>query len=328
MRCYRVIVLLLPDMLTSSTSLPIEMLHAGENRRRIMQPRSGKGLQIETVALDMATIATTAGLKILPDALFSSIDSADLVLIPSIWRNPLRSISAQPELFAWLRRLHSAGTQLCAVSTGSFLLAEAGLLDDLPATTHWFYLDLFAKRYPKIQLKRQHLITQSNGLHCAGSVNAVADLMVYFLKLTYGQAISRQVESQFSPEIRRSYGESLYIEQSQHPDEEIAQIQHSINLQAASIHNIAELAAQHDMAVRTLNRRFKAVTGITPLHYLQQKKIANARELLQQSNLSIAEVASTCGFADVSYFCALFKKQMAMTPRDYRNSVRGKLFSA
>jgi AraC-like DNA-binding protein len=82
------------------------------------------------------------------------------------------------------------------------------------------------------------------------------------------------------------------------------------------------------MAVRTLNRRFKAVTGMTPLAYLQQKKIANARELLQHSNLSIADVAAACGFPDVSYFCAQFKKQMAMTPRDYRNSVRAKLFSA
>jgi transcriptional regulator GlxA family with amidase domain len=328
MRSYRVVVLLLPDMLTSSISLPVEMLHAAENRRRILQPRSGNALQIDTVALDLSTIATTAGLKILPDALFSDVEHADLLLIPSIWRNPVRSISDQPELFAWLRRLHSAGTQLCAVSTGSFLLAEAGLLDNRPATTHWFYLDLFAKRYPDVQLKRQHLITQSEGLHCAGSVNAAADLMVYFLKLTYGQAISRQVESQFSPEIRRSYGESLYIEQAQHPDEEIAQIQHTINLQADGINSIAELASQHGMAVRTLNRRFKAVTGMTPLAYLQQKKIANARELLQHSNLSIADVAAACGFPDVSYFCAQFKKQMAMTPRDYRNSVRAKLFSA
>lgn len=330
MRTYSVIVLLLDDMLTSSISLPLEMLHAAENRRKIKAPRSPNALHIKTVALSHDIIRTTAGLTIVPDALYEDINHADLVLIPSIWRNPLRTISDQPRLLDWLRRLHNNGTQLCAVSTGAFLLAEAGLLDQRPATTHWFYLDLFEQRYPNCNLQRHHLITQKDGLHCAGSVNAAADLMIYFVKVTFGQAISRQVESQFSPEIRRSYGESLYIEQGlqQHPDEEVAQVQHSINLDSATIKSIAGLAQQHGLSVRTLNRRFKHVTGITPLSYLQQKKLENARELLQHSNLSIADIADQTGFTDISYFGAQFKKHMAITPRQYRNSVRGKLFSA
>jgi transcriptional regulator GlxA family with amidase domain len=103
---------------------------------------------------------------------------------------------------------------ISAVDTGTCFLAEAGLLDDKPATTHWHYFDQFQRDYPRVKLKRQYFITQATNLNCSASVNAMADLTVHFVKRIYGQGIASFVKRNFSHEIRRSYEKTSYVEGS------------------------------------------------------------------------------------------------------------------
>ena len=86
------------------------------------------------------------------------------------------------------------------------------------------------------------------------------------------------------------------------------------------------IAEKFDISIRSLNRRFKQATGKSPMQYLQQIRIENACELLKTSNLSIAEVAFSSGYPDSSYFSALFRKSISLSPREYRNLVRKKMF--
>jgi transcriptional regulator GlxA family with amidase domain len=81
------------------------------------------------------------------------------------------------------------------------------------------------------------------------------------------------------------------------------------------------------MSQRTLNRRFKRATGVSPGRYLQQLRLEHARELLRDSNLSVTEIAAKVGYQDVAYFSTLFRLHMSLSPTAYRKSVRGKLFS-
>lgn len=315
-------------MLTSSVSLPLEILYAANNAAQRDQRGSLK-LRVQTISTYRKTVRTQAGLTLVADANFRRAQPADLILLPTFWRNPVRGVRKAEPILAWLRAAAADGSQICTVSTGSFLLAEAGLLDGRAATTHWFYMDAFARRYPNVNLQRHHLITKADNIFCAGSLNSIADLMVYFVSLHFGEAIGRQVESQFSPEIRRPYRERLYIEgQSDlHHDETVAAIQDSINARSSEKLSIDALARDHHINLRSLNRRFKEVTGVSPLNYLQQKRISNACELLLQTDMSVADIALTVGYEDASYFSSLFKRQMQMPPQRYRKSVRGKLFS-
>lgn len=321
-------VLLLDNMLASSASLPLEMLGAADTqarRRRSDMPR----LHSQTAALRRRKVATSAGFNIQADTLYSHIEQTDYLILPALWRNPLRAATQQQKLLQWIRQLHERGTIICAVSTGSFLLAEAGLLDHKPGTTHWFYLDLFERRYPLVQTQRHHLITQTNSIYCAGSVNALADLMVYFARQIYGEEISRHMESQFSPEIRRAYSATMYTEEGEHPhhDEDIARVQDYLTTHCNETLSLTEVADKFGLSSRTFNRRFKQITGSTPLQYLQRSRLENAQELLRNSNLSVAEIAGHVGYQDVSYFASLFRKHFAMPPMRYRRSVRGKLFA-
>lgn len=328
-------VILLDEMLTSSVSLPLEMLIAATDvlRRDSRMPANTNAptdkLTIETLALNDKTVRTKAGLTLQADRKLNQAKPGDLILLPTFWRNPLRGVKYAHALQAWLEEAVASGKLVCTVSTGSFLLAETGLLNGRAATTHWFYMDKFAARYPEVILQRRHLITQSDSIYCAGSINSVADLMIHLIGLHFSPAIARQVESQFSPEIRRTYRDTLYVEgDSQlHHDEVVASVQDQLNTQSNQALDIATLAKNVGISVRSLNRRFKKITGSSPLAYLQQKRINDARELLAKTDLLVAEIAISVGYEDASYFSGLFKQHMQLTPAEYRKSVRGKLFS-
>ncbi len=217
---------------------------------------------------------------------------------------------------------------ICSVGIGVSFLAETGLLDHKPATTHWYYFDRFQKDYPKVQLKRQHFIVQTGNLFTAGSMNALADLTVFLIQKIYNKIIGIHVERHFSHEVRKAYNNTSFVnENSQHPDEDIVQIQVWLRDNFHKEVLIKALAKQFDLSVRTLNRRFKDATGVTPLTYLQQLRIDEAKDLLKSSNLSIHEVACQVGYKDVSHFNRLFKRLLTINPKKYRNMVRAKLFS-
>ncbi|MEX2962087.1 GlxA family transcriptional regulator [Microbulbifer sp. TYP-18] len=318
--------LLIDQMLTTGTMLPLEMLRGAESRARaegMTEP-----LRIVTASLDGAPVATRSGFLLAPDLSLADAPDSDIIYLPALWRNPRPALRRSGALLEWLQRQAEAGAAISAVGTGVCFLAEAGLLDNKPATTHWHYFERFARDYPQIKLKRQYFITQADKIFCAASVNALADVTVYLIRQLYGPAVASHVERNFSHEIRRPFEEIAYSEGSVrlHPDEEIVQTQTWLREHCSEEVRLSEVASRFDMSVRSFNRRFKLATGQTPLQYLQHVRVDMARELLQSSNLSVNEIAEKVGYQDMGHFTALFKKFLATTPSDYRTTVRAKLF--
>ncbi|MDQ2077297.1 helix-turn-helix domain-containing protein [Marinimicrobium sp. ABcell2] len=328
----RITFLLSDNMLATSATLPMEMLLTAESAGGIVNRKSAHKTRIElrTAGIEGAPVNTRAGLTWTPELTLEETESSDIVYIPGLWRNPRPVVRRHPEVLHWLRKQHENGALISAVGTGVCYLAEAGLLDGKAATTHWHYFDQFHKDYPLVQLKRQYFITQAGNLYCAASVNSLADLTVHFIQRLYDKTIASHVERHFSHEIRRSYESTGYFEQarSRHPDEDIIQVQIWLQDNYPRDVVLSQVAERFGLSVRTLNRRFKAATGQTPIQYLQETRITNARGLLKTSNLSINEIADKVGYQDTGYFNALFKKLLATTPAEYRATVRAKLFSA
>ncbi len=317
----------LPSCLTTSISLPLEILNAANELARIRN-RKQPPLTIDIIGKNIGPIATAGGLSVMSTATPATTKQTDLLILPSLWRNPIATLRQHQWLLPWLSQVADQGSTICAVGTSSFFLAEASLLNHKPATTHWYYFDTFEKRFPEVDLKRQHLITQADTIFCAGSVNSIADLMVHLVADHYGQKIARQVEAQFSPEIRRAFGEHAFSQRdnSPHKDEIIIEAQEYLQQNYQSPLSIASLADQLQLSPRSFNRRFKKAAGITASDYLQNHRLHLARELLRTSNLSVSEIAAQSGYPDNSYFCLRFKTKMGQTPLSYRQSVRGKLF--
>ncbi len=320
-------IVLLEQSLVSSISLPMEMLNAANEMAR-GKDRRIKPINIQLVSYKKEAVVSSSGLTLYATSTFTEIKQSDLIILPALWRNPIKALRQHPTIIPWLKNLAQQDSLICAVGTSSCFLAEAGLLDHKPATTHWLYGKQFAQRYPQVELKQQYLITQADNIYCAGSVNSVADLIVHLIDRFYGHNIAKQVEGQFSPEIRRPFESHAYaqFDTNLHQDESIILAQEWLQSNSQEDILFSDLAAYLQLSLRTLNRRFKQAVGITAGEYLQNLRLNNAKELLRTSNLSIAEVAENCGYQNSSYFCARFKKVMTQTPLAYRKTVRGKLF--
>ncbi|WP_281648321.1 helix-turn-helix domain-containing protein [Parendozoicomonas sp. Alg238-R29] len=323
-----VYLLALNGMIATSLTLPLEMLNAARHMHRATRQKE-KVPRLYIVGESLEPVTTTGGLKLLPDCEYRDLPQADIIFIPSFWRNPAPLPNQWPTISTWIKAQHAGGARLCATGTGVFLLAGTGLLDGKPATTHWFYLELLNKMFPETLLKRNHLITQAGRVYCAGSVNSIADLTIHLIESLFGQGISARVEQQFSPEIRRRYSDLFYSFESSapHPDEAVVLVQQWLHEHQQRQISMIEVADLFSMSQRTLNRRFREATGMTPTEWLTRLRVESARDLLNSTNLEIGDIALRCGFTDPGYFNRVFRKHMETTPGQYRISVRGKLFS-
>lgn len=325
---FNVALLVYQHVLATSLTLPIEMLKAGE-AYAVRQDPTVRRLNIQLVGQDMTPIRSRAGICIMPDVEVKNATKPNIIIVPSLWRNPRPVLRCSASQISWLSQCWSAGSTLIGVGTGVCFLAESGLLDNHPATTHWHYFEQFKRDYPAVELKPDFFITQSQRTYCAASLNALADIIVHLIEQTYGIPAAQHVERNFSHEIRKPYDEQRYLEGSgdQHPDELIAQIQFWMKHNLASTLTLAQVAHQFGTSQRSLTRRFKAATNTSATQYWQRLRLETVKELLASSNLTIQEIALEVGYQDQGHVTRLFRRSLGTSPKDYRTMVRKKLFS-
>ena len=312
-----------PRILATSITLPLEIIRAAAQADERKHPTH---VRLELVSATGGPMEFADGLTVMtrPD---DGVMVPDVLLIPASWRHPRWVLHHHSWQLDVIRRCVAAGSWVCSVGTGSFLLAEAGLLEDAAATTHWHWFDAFAQRYPRVSLRTDQLITQHERIFCAGSVNSIADLMVYLAGQWFSPATATAIENQFSPEIRRRFSTTTYgTDSNSHRDEKILDCQLYIQQHLAENLSLTDLSQHCGLSPRTLNRRFRLATQVTPGQYQQQLRIEEARSLLHQTNLPIAEVGWQVGYRDAATFSRRFHHLAGVTPRQYRVAVRGKLF--
>lgn len=325
----RISILALPQALASSMAIPLEMISAADTIFRLRHRQRNSLVSLHIVAETINNMTVPGGMGIKPTCRLADTGTCRLIFVPALWGNPRAAIAQHSSAVAWLAEQYAAGATICSVGSGSYFLGAAGLLDHKPATTHWRYFDDFEKRYPNIKLQRKRFITHQDRLYCTGSVNAVRDVMLHFIEQLFDSSTADEVARHFTHELKRSY-ESLLLavdQQDTHHDEIIIKVQEWLQKHYQRDIRIRDLATLFGLNARSLNRRFRQAAGKTPVEYLQEVRINQARQLLKHSNLSIAEIAFSVGYQDVSYFTGLFRRMHDVTPNAYRRLVRTKLFN-
>jgi transcriptional regulator GlxA family with amidase domain len=288
-------------------------------RRGTMPP-----LQWRIESLDGKPVQTASGQLVNVDGPINPRATADAIIVTGPFVPDIERFLAKREvlepLFAALRRQHARGACLASYCTGSFILAEAGLLDGGVATTHWAQAKAFAKRYPDVDLRVSEILTEQNHILCSGAVTTALNLALRIVEKFAGADVAASTAKMMLIDTNR-VSQSAYAslpEASAHADALVARAQRWMEKSLRQGFSLAELARHLSVSERTLNRRFKLATGQAPLQYLQSLRVAVAKRLLEGRAASVEAVAARVGYHDLSTFRRLFRRETGLSPRDYQ----------
>ncbi len=259
-------------------------------------------------------------IAIIPHGPIHGIDQTDILVLPA-FQPPFDFLGEVPEeIQAWIRHWHARQALIATICTGTFFLAETGLLDGRTATTNWSFARFFKKRFPKVNLKPEQILTEDHGLVCSGASTAYLDLCLYLIETFGSHALADRCAKSMLAERHRS-GQSPYVVfdyQKDHGDRKIMEAQAFMEDHFTETISLEELASALGISSRHFKRRFKQATGDTPLGYLQQIRIEAAKARLETTREAVNQITWQVGYEDSNSFRRLFKKHTGLSPRSYR----------
>lgn len=313
-------ILALNDSMATTITGPMDVFSmSGILYERFKNKPPVQYFNVKIVTSDGNPVRCINNLLITPHCSIEECGRPDMVIIPGIL-NLDTTLANNDMILDWLKRLHSKGCQLTAICSGSLLLSATGLLDGKIATTHWAMENEFRKRFPRVLLTPNELITDEDGLVCSGGYDSFLDVSIYMIDKFCDSTVARECSKIFLGNLnRRSQAPYTVFHGSRdHGDKQILQIQNLLEKQFSDTFDFTKLAIEYGMSKRTLERHFKKATGITPLAYLQRVRVENAKALLETGNASFDEISYQVGYMDNSFFRKLFIKLTSLRPREYR----------
>lgn len=324
-----------PDCSVSSIAGPIDAFSIANLWCRIQSPNNSRQpdkknqktdecapiFSWDIVTPDGEPIQGNGGVAIQPQASIYDIESTDFVLIPG-FLPPLNFIGNVPDnLVQWIRQWHDENTMIGSTCTGTFFLAETGLLDGKVATTNWSFARYFQKLYPDVKLKPDRILTEDSGIICSGATTSFLDLCLYIIeKFGSGKLANRCAKSLLIEPNRRSQSPYFIFDyQKNHADEKVLVAQTYMEDKFTETISVEALASDLGISPRHFKRRFKSATGDSPLNYLQRIRIEAAKLQLETTRVTIDEITWQVGYEDSNSFRKLFKKFTGLSPREYRD---------
>jgi transcriptional regulator GlxA family with amidase domain len=250
-----------------------------------------------------------------------NVKPLDLILIPAFTSDnmPL-TLKENGNCIPHLISQYNQGTSIATFCTGAFLLGASGLLNGKIATTHVDASNGFANAFPQVILKVDKTVTQDGRLYTSGGATSSFHLLLHLIQEFCGNEMAIKIAKVFAIDMDRdkqSYF-STFQPSLNHNDELVASAQRKIESNYHDVTTIEELIKDIPSSRRNIVRRFKQVTGITPIEYLQQTRIAAAKQLLERTSQQMTEVIFKSGYSDPKAFRKVFKKSVGMTPSQYR----------
>jgi transcriptional regulator GlxA family with amidase domain len=249
----------------------------------------------------------------------------DLILIPAFTTDNMSEMIAKNRKFIpWLQKQHASGAELASFCTGAFLFAASGLLNEKLATTHVDACSAFTKAFPLVKLKSEETLTADGSLYTSGGSTSTFHLLILLVQKYCGNEIAVQIAKIFSIDLNRykqSYF-STFRPNHLHNDSLVAMLQQKIESQYHSIEKLEEITKDIPTSARNMTRRFKQVTGIPPIEYLQNIRVESSKKYLEQTQLSISEIIEKTGYNDPKAFRKVFYKMVGMKPIEYREKFR------
>jgi transcriptional regulator GlxA family with amidase domain len=219
-----------------------------------------------------------------------------------------------------LPRARAKGALIAASCSATFILAEAGLLDGASATTTWWLMPFFAKRFPRVELCADRMVVDNGRVITAGSAFAHADLMLAVIARLASPSLSNLAASYLVLDARASQARYMVLEHLRSFDPLLRSLEAFITTNVHRQVKLPELARAAATSPRTLARRVEAAAGMTPRQFVHRVRVAHAAHLLETTKAPVEEVAASVGYADAAAFRRVFKRYAGESPRGHRAS--------
>jgi transcriptional regulator GlxA family with amidase domain len=241
---------------------------------------------------------------------------------------PMIMLETSPHFIQWLRDIYPHVRRIGSVCVGTYALAEAGILDGKQATTHWEHSQQFQLRYPQVKVDTNPFFTRDGNVYSSGGVASGIDLSLALVEEDHGREVALRVARRLVLHLKRPGYQSQFTKML-----EINSFENSIagKLYPWMIHHLPEdlgieqLAVHSSMSVRNFARVFLKETGLTPAKFVEKVRVEVARKYLEDSDLSMEQIAEKCGLGGIISMRRTFLRHMMVSPSDYRRSFRTSL---
>lgn len=249
-------------------------------------------------------------------SLVTELTPCDLLVIPSY---PVNITTPSTLLAGEVLKHYQRGGRIISFCSGAFLLAALGLLANRAVTTHWRYADIFMQRFPDLNYKADVLYEYDGVIGCSAGSAAAVDLGIEVIRRDYGYHAANAVARRLVLPAHRSGGQSQFVEKplpktrssvSQALDWAVTQLTAQLS--------IDDIAVKANMTRRTFDRYFKKTYQMTPLAWLQQRKLEVAKSLLETTTLNLEQIAERAGYDNAITMRHNFRKYLAVSPSDYK----------
>lgn len=294
--------------------LSVPCMVFGDDLARLGVPR----YRLLICGVQAGLLSTLSGFKIEVEHDLSVLREADTIIMPA-WTDP--QDAAPPALLRALQAAHARGARIAGLCLGTFVLAEAGLLNGRSAATHWVWADDFERRHPQVRLDRKSLYIDDGDILTSAGTAAAIDCCLHLLRRDHGADIANRVARRMVVAPHRHGGQAQYIEQPLPARSGSDKLSATLDWAIENLHlplSLDTLADQAGMSRRTFTRHFKAKTGTTVSEWLLNHRLAAAQRLLETGGLAVERIAEDVGFGSSVSFRQHFTHAFAISPSAYR----------
>jgi len=248
------------------------------------------------------------------------------LIVPAISFHTLphlkQSISRLPAVTALISRRYGEGAAVAGCFSATAMLAEAGILDGKVATTGWLMPQWFQMHYPKVDLRLDRPLTRDGRLFCAGSVDSQYRLILELIEYFAGPDLATRCRNIMLYQRARFETGAIGIADISmvSRDSAVFKARQWLDGRLRERFSLEETARAVSVSSRTLLRHFQEALGMTPLSYLQKRRVERACQLLEVSQFDMPTILQQCGYEDASAFRRVFRAETGMTPAEYRRT--------
>jgi transcriptional regulator GlxA family with amidase domain len=284
--------------------------------------RFGAHYLLKIASVDGRDVTSSIGTKFAVAEKISAIDQADTVLISG--GDNLVGRGIDPDLVAAVRDLSGRTRRLASICTGSFILANAGLLDGRRATTHWRHAGLLKRAYPDVSVEPDAIFVRDGDVYTSAGVSAGIDLALALVELDHGSDLVREVARSLVVYLKRAGGQSQFstlVESDAPRQSALRVVTEAIAADPAADHSVRNLAKVAALSTRQLTRLFQSELGTTPARFVEMVRIDAARAALD-AGLSVGDTARQAGFGSPETLRRVFVTHLGVSPKAYRDRFR------